>query len=236
MSILSANWPAPANIVAFTTVRSMGNLAGHAGDDPKTVAANRARLLQEYGLPREPYWLNQTHSDQVVILDTFTPETVQNADGSYTRLTNRVCAVLTADCLPVLLCDTKGQEIAALHAGWRGLLADILARGVSAFGCAPAHILAWLGPAIGPKVFEVGPEVYQGFVEACAQNKAAFLPSLRPEHYFLDIYALTRLYLERLGVKQIYGGQFCTYSDKERFYSYRRENQTGRMATLIWRT
>ncbi len=221
---LLPNWPAPANICAFTSFRSAGNFALHVNDDPEIVLTNRAKL------PFKPYWLNQTHSDRVIRIDESTLETVPDADGSYTRLHNKVCAVLTADCLPVLLCDKSGQEIAALHAGWRGLLANILARGVDCFSAKSQDILVWLGPAIGPKAFEIGPEVYEAFVAAHPENAHAFVPSPKPGHFYLDIYQLARLYLARLGVTQVYGGEYCTYSDPEKFYSYRRDGQTGRMA------
>lgn len=236
MSILIyPNWPAPAHILAFTTLRSAGNFALHVEDDPRQVLANRERLKREYALASAPYWLNQTHGDRVIILDKNTLEDLPEADGSYTRTPEKVCAVLTADCLPVLLCDSKGQEVAALHAGWKGLLANILERGVACFSCAPKEILVWLGPAIGPKAFEVGPEVYTAFVSAHADNQHAFIQSPKPGHFYLDIYALAQGYLQRLGVTQIYGGEYCTFTDARRFYSYRRDGKTGRMVTLIGR-
>jgi YfiH family protein len=215
--MLTPNWPAPANILAYTSLRALGNFAV----DP---------------LPLEAQRLHQVHGDRVIILDKSTPKAIPDADGSYTRLSQTPCAILTADCLPVLLCDKSGQEIAALHAGWRGLLANILARGVECFGCAPSDILVWLGPAIGPKVFEIGPEVYSAFVDAHLEHQQAFVPSSKPGHFFLDIYQLARLYLRRVGIRQIYGGEYCTYQDSERFFSYRRDaGQTGRMVTLISR-
>lgn len=227
MRYLTPNWPAPENIVALTTLRSAGNFALHVNDDPKQVLANREQL------PYQPYWLNQTHSDRVIILDETTPETVPDADGSYTCLANKACGILTADCLPVLLCDKSGQEIAALHAGWRGLLGDIIARGVECFKANSSDILVWLGPAIGPKAFEIGPEVFEAFTKAHAENAKAFSPSPKVGHFYLDIYHLARLYLARLGVTNVYGGEYCTHEDAERFYSYRRDGQTGRMLTLI---
>jgi polyphenol oxidase len=230
------NWPKPENVFAFTTTRDLGNLATHVEDDPNIVRANRARLLTSNALPQEPFWLNQTHSDTVIILNTHTPALNPNADGAYTAQKNIVCAVLTADCLPILLCDKSGREVAALHAGWRGLLANIIARGVERFICPRNEMMAWLGPAIGPKAFEVGPEVYQAFTDAYAEDAGAFTPSEKPEHYMLDIYQLARQYLSRLGVSAVYGGDYCTYTDTEHFYSYRRDGKTGRMASLIWRT
>lgn len=221
------NWPAPRNITAFTTLRSAGNFAMHVNDDPVIVAANREKLGSQ------PFWLNQTHSDKVIQINEATNDTVPDADGSYTRLNNKACAVLTADCLPVLMCDKSGQEIAALHAGWKGLLANILDRGFECFTAKPEDILVWLGPAIGPKVFEIGPEVYEAFVAAGAENAKAFIPSPKINHFMLNIYQLARLYFARLGVSAVYGGEYCTYSEPEKFYSYRRDGQTGRMVTLI---
>ncbi|MFA6037305.1 MAG: peptidoglycan editing factor PgeF [Legionellales bacterium] len=223
------NWPAPANIVAFTTLRSAGNFALHVNDAPQKVLANRAQLSCS------PFWLNQTHSDKVIQIDESTVDTVPDADGSYTKLANKACAVLTADCLPVLLCDTSGQEIAALHAGWRGLLGNILARGVECFSAKPNDILVWLGPAIGPKAFEIGPEVYEAFTKTHPENAAAFAPSPKAGHFYLDIYLLARLYFARMGVTQVYGGDYCTYTDPQKFYSYRAEGQTGRMVTIIYK-
>lgn len=227
------NWPAAHHIHAFTTTRREGNLAIHVGDDPAIVQNNREHLIQTAALPSLPYWLNQTHSDRVVIAQSVSG--VPDADGSYTHEKNIVCAVLTADCLPILICDKNGQEIAALHAGWRGLLGHIIARGVACFSAAPKDLLVWLGPAIGPQAFEVGPEVYQAFTEQKSDFKKAFMPSIKPEHYMLDIYALAKQYLSDCGVQAVYGGEYCTYTDANDFYSYRREQQTGRMATMIWR-
>ena len=232
--IITPSWPAPKNVQAFTTVRTMGNMATHVADDPATVEKNRLRLLTDTPLSESPRWLNQIHSNTVIKMDASTRLTSPEADGSYTHVPGIVCAVLTADCLPILLCDAHGQEVAALHAGWRGLLAGIIDRGVTCFKAKPSEIYAWLGPAIGPKAFEVGPEVFDAFTQTYREQAEAFIPSDQPRHYLLDIYALARLYLARAGVKQVYGGEFCTYSDPARFYSYRREGKTGRMASLIW--
>ncbi len=234
MICITPNWPAPPNIVGLTTLRAFGNLAAHVDDDPAVVALNRQKLLLDFALPLEPYWLNQIHSDKVVVLDESTPKGIPDADGSYTQLPGKVCAVLTADCLPILLCDKNGQEISALHAGWKGILANIIESGVNCFKAPRENIMAWFGPAIGPESFEVGPEVYAAFVEAHAENQQAFVASSKPSHFYLDIYQLARLYLNRLGITQIYGGGFCTFKDRERFYSYRRDGQTGRMVTLIF--
>lgn len=227
IATITPNWPAPANITAFTTLKSAGNFALHVNDDPSIVLTNRSKL------PVQPFWLNQTHSDKVIQIDEFTPENVPLADGSFTKIPGKVCAILTADCLPILLCDKSGQEVAALHAGWRGLLANIMARGVACFSTKPQDILVWLGPAIGPQAFEVGPEVYEAFVTANAENAQAFLRSQKQGHFMLNIYQLARLYFASLGINDVYGGEYCTYADPEKFYSYRRDGQTGRMLTLI---
>jgi YfiH family protein len=209
------NWPVPKHIQAYTTLRGV-----------------------EHPYARR---LTQVHGNKVLLLDEDTPTELQEADGCYTRLANMPCMILTADCLPVLLCDKSGQEIAALHAGWRGLLANILASGLECFSCSANDILVWLGPAIGSKVYEIGPEVYTAFVAAHPDNQQAFKPSAKPGHYFLNMHQLARLYLNRLGITQIYGTEQCTYSDAQRFYSYRRDHQrdpgeTGRMMTVIMKT
>ncbi len=234
--IITPNWPTPEGITALVSLRDRGNFATHVEDDLGTVLANRERLAKEYHLPQAPFWLNQIHSDKVIKINAHSPNTIPDADGSYTNEKGLVCAVLTADCLPVLLCDRHGQEIAALHAGWRGVLADIITRGVECFSAARHDIYAWLGPAIGPQAFEVGPEVYQAFLDVHSDAATTFSPSAKPGHYYLDIYALAKQYLQRAGIKHIYGGDYCTYTDTEQFFSYRREGKTGRMVSLIWRS
>ncbi len=232
------NWPAPASVHAFMTTREGGislppfdgfNLATHVGDDPAAVAQNRA-ILRQY-LPAEPLWLNQVHGTGVI--DTGRATAGCEGDAAVSFVANEVCAVMTADCLPVLFCDATGAVVAAAHAGWRGLAAGVLEVTVARMGVAPGGVLAWLGAAIGPHQFEVGDEVRAAFVGCHPAATDAFVR--HGERWLADIYALARIRLESAGVTRIYGGGLCTVSDATRFYSYRREGQTGRMASLIWR-
>ncbi len=210
------------------------NPAAHVDDDPAAVAENR-RLLRQW-LPAEPLWLNQVHGCEVAceVLD------LPTADAAVAFLPNQVRAVLTADCLPVLFCDTAGTTVAAAHAGWRGLAGGVLEATVAAMGLPPERILVWLGAAIGAKVFEVGDEVREAFISRHPLAGIAFRPALpgtldeAPKKWLADIYALARIRLAAIGIQQVYGGGLCTYSDP-RFYSYRRESRTGRMACVIWR-
>ncbi|MBY5993422.1 peptidoglycan editing factor PgeF [Ferrimonas balearica] len=234
-----ADWPAPASVRAISTDRQGGvslppfdgfNLGGHVGDRPEHVTANRHQLQGQAGLPSAPYWLNQVHGTAVEVLPSarITPQ----ADASYSRQAGTVCTVMTADCLPVLLCDRAGTEVAAAHAGWRGLVDGVLEATLAHFKAQPGEILAWLGPAIGPAAFEVGPEVRERFVAQMAEAEQAFVP--RGDRYLADLYVLARQRLARAGVTDVYGGQWCTYQDPQRFFSYRRDQQTGRQASLIW--
>ncbi len=237
---LTPDWPAPANIHAATTLRTGGvsvmpydslNPATHVGDDANCVRENRHRIKTMLALPAEPVWLEQTHSNLVINAGQAT--TLQQADASYTNAAGVVCAVMTADCLPLLICSTDGKKIAAIHAGWKGLLAGIVSNTLAAL--ATTDVLVWLGPAIGADCFEVGAEVRTAFVEKFAPFTAGFTQT--SEHkYLANIYQLARIELAARGVEAVYGGDFCTFTDTERFYSYRRDAQTGRMATLIWRT
>ncbi|MEO6697098.1 MAG: peptidoglycan editing factor PgeF, partial [Gammaproteobacteria bacterium] len=209
------------------------NLANHVGNATEQVAENRARLRQALDLPAEPVWLKQVHGSRIV--DAVGPNSFgqyAEADGAYTRETGVVCAVLTADCLPLLLCDQSGTHIAAVHVGWRGLAAGVIEAALHHFDDT-RHVLAWLGPAIGPQSFEVGDEVRELFIAHDAEAQHAFRPS-PAQRWLADIYQLARQRLHAQGVTRIYGGECCTYSDPERFYSYRRDGVTGRMATLIW--
>lgn len=239
MQYIHPDWPAPANIRTLVTTRAGGvsrppfdgfNLADHVGDDPEAVAANRALLRQH--CPDEPKWLNQVHGVTVARADDLAGPL--GADASVAFQADVVCAVLTADCLPVLMCDRQGHVVAAAHAGWRGLAGGVLEATVSAMHCAPGDLLAWLGPAIGPQAFEVGADVRETFVADIPASALAFVPSA-PGKWLADIYQLARLSLARAGVIAVYGGGFCTYSDRQRFFSYRRDGTTGRMASLIWR-
>ena len=238
IDLIEANWPAPANIRAFTSTRKGGfsqgqwqslNLGLNCGDVFRHVQKNR-ELLQSL-LPAKPHWLNQLHGTRVVTLDGDN-ESQQDADASVTKTTGSVCAVLTADCLPVLFCDKAGTQVAAAHAGWRGLADGVLEATVTAMNCSPSDLIAWLGPAIGPGAFEVGRDVHDAFCETNPNNIAAFKPY--EDRWLADLYELARLTLERLGVINVSGGQFCTHTDHEKFFSYRRDGVTGRMATLIW--
>jgi YfiH family protein len=236
---LEADWPAPANVYAVTTLRTGGvsegsfaslNPATHVGDDPDSVNQNRQIISMMLDLPSEPVWLNQIHSNRAVTA-VATP-IPQQADASYTDRPGVVCAVMTADCLPLLVCSTNGCEIAAIHAGWRGLLDGIIDNTLSALH--NNDLLVWLGPAIGPKCFEVGSEVRDVFVAKSADYAPAFKQS-NVDKWLADIYQLARINLAKLGIHKIYGGNFCTVTEATRFYSYRRDRDTGRMATLIWR-
>lgn len=235
---ITPDWPAPARVSALVTTRAGGvsmapyaglNLGDHVGDDPARVARNRAILRAS--LPAEPVWLRQVHG--IAVLDADSGVAASEADASVARQTGSVCAVLTADCLPVLFCDRDGSVVAAAHAGWRGLLGGMLEATVAAMQLPPDRIMAWLGPAIGGQAFEVGAEVRDAFVNAQAQTSAVFVARMGNK-WLADIYALARLRLQRIGVDQVYGGGACTYSEAERFYSYRREGATGRMASLVW--
>ena len=233
---ITPDWPAPDGVKALSTLRTGGqgqgvyasfNLGAHVGDEPARVMENRRRLREL--LPSEPIWLSQVHGTSVVNADA--PDDL-NADASVSKRAGVVCAVMTADCLPILLCDRAGSQVAAVHAGWRGLAGGVVEAAVQAF--AGDELMAWLGPAIGPQAFEVGDEVRQAFLEKLDRCDGAFRPS-QNNRWLADLYALARLELQKLGVDAVYGGEYCTFSDPERFFSHRRDGQTGRMATLIWR-
>lgn len=230
---IQPDWPVPKNVHAVTTTRASSNLSHYADDNLVQVLANRQKLHKQLSLPSEPVWLNQQHS--IKVIDLSQKDYSLSADGSYVNQANIVCAVLTADCLPILLCSEDAPEIAAIHAGWRGLLNGILAHAVRHFHAASHEILAWLGPAIGQQAFEVGSEVREAFVKQDLEAAQAFYPSKNSGRFMADIYQLARFRLCQLGINKIYGGDFCTYSDQKRFYSYRRDNHTGRMASLIWK-
>lgn len=239
MQFIKPDWPAPANIRALVTTRAGGasrppfdsfNLGDHVGDEPAAVRENRAALRAF--LPAEPKWLRQVHGTAVALADNMNEPA--EADAGVAFESGTVCAVLTADCLPVLFCDRDGTRVAAAHAGWRGLADEVLEASVAAMQCDPAHIMAWLGPAIGPQAFEVGGEVRDAFMRDLPETQTAFVAG-RPGKWLADIYELARLRLARAGVSQVYGGGLCTHADAARFYSYRRDKTTGRMASLIWR-
>lgn len=232
------DWPAPPRVRALITTRAGGasrgayaglNLGFGSDDDIEAVTRNRATLRQ--WLPAEPLWLRQVHGTTVVDADAIdgSPE----ADAAVARRPGTVCAALTADCLPLLLCDEEGTVVAAVHAGWRGLCSGVIEETLRAMDRPPQGLLAYLGPAIGPAAYEVGAEVREAFVAADAQSATAFSPG-KPCKFHADLYALARRRLARSGVTRIYGGGYCTYTERERFYSYRRDGATGRMASLIW--
>jgi YfiH family protein len=240
--VIFPQWPAPGRVRAASTTRLGGvsagaydsfNLATHVGDAEAAVRENRARLRQQLKLPAEPLWLNQVHGSDVAEVEDTAAGLCPAADASIGRASGRVCAVMTADCLPVLLCDRGGTVVAAAHAGWRGLAGGVLETTVDSLGVEPQYLLAWLGPAIGPAAFEVGPEVRAAFVDVHAPAAAAFEPQ-RNGRWLADIYRLARIRLAAAGVDAVYGGGFCTFADRERFYSFRRDKVTGRMVSLIW--
>ncbi|MCH9698710.1 MAG: peptidoglycan editing factor PgeF [Gammaproteobacteria bacterium] len=237
---IKANWPAPDGISAGTTLRQGGtsqppydsmNLATHVGDDAQLVQANRDRLIQQLSLPSSPVWLNQQHTTHVINASKAYDQSP--TDASYTDQSDVVCAVLTADCVPVLLCDQTGQQIAAIHAGWRGLLNGIIENTIATFP--QTTLMAWLGPAISQQSFEVGAEVREQFIQHNQNAEAAFIQGSHGK-WHADVYHLAKQRLNTSGVNAVYGGQFCTYSDSERFYSYRRQFKTGRLASLIWKS
>jgi YfiH family protein len=207
------------------------NLATHVGDDASQVDAHRQALLTHLGLTMSPCWLEQVHSNKVVKCSADTA--LVKADASVSHQSQRACVVMTADCLPVLFCDRQGTVVAAAHAGWRGLASGILEATIDTMQVVGCEVMAWLGPAIGAQAYEVGDEVRDAFVQIMPDAEAAF-EATRPGHWLMDIYQLATQRLQSRGVTQIYGGEFCTFSDSRRFYSFRRDGVTGRMASLIW--
>lgn len=240
---IEADWPAPANVRAITTLRGGGvsedaysslNLATHVGDAPDAVAINRARLRASLSLDAEPLWLDQVHGTDVVTVNAQTDGSwIPTADAAVCRGRGRPCAILTADCLPVVFCDLAGSRVGAAHAGWRGLAGGVLGATVEALGVPPDDLLAWLGPAIEQNAFEVGDEVREQFIARHAEAADAFIANPQTR-WQADLYALARIELASLGVRRVYGGGHRCFDDRARFFSYRREKQTGRMATLIW--
>ncbi|GGL96559.1 peptidoglycan editing factor PgeF [Pseudomonas asuensis] len=235
---LIPDWPAPANVRGCVTTRSGGissgpyeslNLGDHVQDDPAAVAENRQRLIDSLGC--RPAWLKQVHGVCVVEAD---PEQVLEADASWTSTPGIAATIMTADCLPVLFCNRQGARVAAAHAGWRGLANGVLEAAAASLEASPQDVLVWFGPAIGPNAFEVGAEVREAFLSQQSHAQIAFKPSHNAGRFMADIYQLARLRLEAIGIDAVYGGGLCTYTDTERFYSYRRSSQTGRLASLVW--
>jgi len=238
---LTPEWPAPPGVRALSTWRGGGvsvapfeslNLADHVGDRPEAVAENRRRLRAAARVSAEPVWLSQQHGPRVLDLDA--PDATGGAaDASVTHRPGRVCAILTADCLPILLAQDSGGAVAAVHAGWRGLGAGVIEATVHALAVPSRSLLAWLGPGIGRADFEIGPEVREALLSGDPQASQAFEPNARGR-YLADLALLARRRLERLGIERIYGAAACTYAFGERYFSHRRDGRTGRQATLIW--
>ena len=243
LDLIRPDWPVPPTVRAFATTRTGGcsrgayaslNLGDHVADGRAPVQSNRAKLRATLALPGEPLWLQQVHG--IVVVNVATAGLKPVADASIADRPGKVCAVLTADCLPVLFCDRAGTRVAAAHAGWRGLAGGVLEASVGALvdsGARAEELLAWLGPAIGPQAYEVGDEVRSAFLAADPDAEAAFREG-RPGHWWLDLYAAARARLARVGVTAVWGGNYCTYSDPQHFYSHRRSGRTGRQASLIW--
>lgn len=244
MKFIYPTWQVPSHIHALCTTRMGGvsqapfdslNLGDHVGDNPNDVLQNRTLLQKAANLPHAPVYLNQTHSTKVLRLP-LAENADLNADAVYTNQANQVCLVMTADCLPVLFCSQDGTEIAAAHAGWRGLCDGMLEETVAQFLSPSEQIKVWLAPAIGQSAFQVGEEVAEQFCAVDSQAKSAFVLDPSTSGKFLgNLYQIARQRLNKLGITDISGGEYCTYSDSEQFFSYRRDKQTGRMATLIWR-
>ena len=242
LKLITPDWPVPPVVRALVSTRCGGvstgsyaalNLGTHVGDDAVAVSENRRRLRAV--LPTEPVWLEQVHGIEVVDADGVAAGSVPTGDAAVARQAGVVCAVMTADCLPVLFASDDGEVVAVAHAGWRGLQAGVLEATVAAMGVAPHRILAWLGPAIGPRAFEVGEEVRQAFVSVFRAHDEAFSPTGHAGKWWADIYRLARQRLALAGVSQIHGGGECTWHDPDRFFSYRRDGTTGRFVTLTWR-
>ena len=237
---LEPEWPAPPGVRVISTLRQGGssvgpyasmNLAGHVGDLAASVEANRRLLRRAARLPAEPMWLEQVHGTEVAVHDGRSD--VPRADAAMTRGRGRVCVVMTADCLPVVLADRAGSRVAVAHAGWRGLVQGVVEATVHALHCPPEELVAWLGPAIGQQAFEVGVEVRDAFVARSAQMAGCFAENERGR-FQADLYGLAKAVLAEAGVTDVHGGGWCTASDPQRFFSFRRDGTTGRMATLAW--
>lgn len=237
---VAPDWPAPANVHGFVTTRHGGvstgeyaslNLGQSSGDEPAHVARNRAIVRRQ--LPSEPRWLAQVHEAAVADLDRVDPAEIPRADAAVTGTPGTVAVVLTADCMPLFLCDSSGRRIGLAHAGWRGMSAGVIENAIAALDCAPAEVLAWMGPAIGPEAFEVGGEVREAFLARDPGAGLAFVPH-GDGKYMADLYALARRRLGLAGVRRIHGGGFCTYRDEARFFSYRRVKASGRMGAFAW--
>ncbi|PHS24211.1 MAG: multi-copper polyphenol oxidoreductase [Methylophaga sp.] len=240
--LIYPDWPAPDTVQAVSTTRQGGfslppfdglNLGLHVGDHAHNVEKNRVHLIEIAKLPESPRWLNQVHGTMVSTASTW--QNGDDADAIISTKTNQVCAIMTADCLPILLCNQQGTTVAAIHAGWRSLAAGIIEKTLVQFNCPPHEIIAWFGPAIGPTQFEVGTDVYQSFSQHSEHAQQAFVQT-DATHYLADIYLLAKQRLNTQNIHAIFGGDFCTVSEPDQFFSYRRDGITGRMASMIWTT
>ena len=239
IDFIEPDWDAPAGVRALCTTRLGGvsrapydslNLGLHVGDDEDDVRQNRDLLHRELGLPAEPDWISQTHGTHCVILEQ---DQNRDADAAITRKAGRVAVVMIADCLPLLLCNRDGTEVAALHAGWRGLQAGVIRSSLARMKSRAADLMAWIGPGISNRYFEVGDEVREAF-EASHDGATEFFEPHGDAHWMCDLAGLAARELERLGVGRVLRDRHCTYRDADRFYSYRRDRVTGRMAAMIW--
>lgn len=244
LSYIRAYWPAPQQFHAITTTRNGGvsqmpfaslNLGDHVGDKQHDVDSNRQRLQETLNLPAAPTWLKQTHSTTAVLADAHQQQSVPEADASFSDNVGIVCCVMTADCVPIVLCSPSTGEIAAIHAGWRGLCDGVIEATVKAMNTSAQDMIAWIGPCISQAAFEVGDEVRAQFIATDKAAQRAFLPNAQGR-WHADLVKISAQRLRYSGINGIYGGHFCTYREPERFFSYRRDNQTGRMATMIWRS
>lgn len=240
---IKPSWLAPKNVKAYTTKRTGGvshppydsfNFSMLTGDNLSDVLINRKKLIQELNLPQEPFWLKQIHSNLALCLEKNTKwdETVV-ADATFTTTAGPVCVVLTADCVPILVCDQDGTIVAAIHAGWKGIAAGIITSTIKSMNTNSSKLLAWLGPAIGPNAFIVNNDVREIFCQQLAESKSAF--TKHNDRFLTNIYSLATLYLKHAGITKIYGGEYCTFTQKDLFFSFRRDGEkSGRMANLIW--
>lgn len=241
-SYLIPHWPTTNKIRAFCTTRHGGyskfpydsfNLSLNTRDNESDVLSNRKKLRQELYLKQEPFWLRQQHTNVVICVDNYYSTVPPIADASFSRRTNIVCAVLTADCIPILVCNRQETLIGAIHAGWKGILGGVIEQSIQSIAEDPENLLIWLGPAIGPTAFQVGKELVENFCNKIPQYSQAF--SKWKDKYLANIYQLAIIQLKQLGVQYIYGGNYCTFSQQNTFYSYRRDGiNSGRMASLIW--
>ncbi|KTC65941.1 Laccase domain protein yfiH (plasmid) [Legionella adelaidensis] len=238
MKIFPANWDAPSNIVAFTTTREEGfseltyaknNLALHVGDQAETVLQNRQLLMKQFSIPKEPIWLEQIHSNICILAEE---ESNRLADAAVTRSQNIPLVIMTADCLPIMLCSKKGNEIAAIHAGWKGLAQGVVENTLEKMRTSQEDLIAWIGPAICGQCYQIGSEVKEAFLQNYPFTQAAFQP--QGDRFLGNLPLMAELILQKLGLKEVYQSKACTFESDNTFYSYRREPKTGRIATLIW--